>query len=96
MHSLTEQSTFTWLPSYHRILLSLDKTIVLQDMNSGEQVTLAPYHIHRFEGEQSIKCLGKAQDFNIIFDDSVQADLQVMDENNWVVECGDDFQFIVI
>lgn len=90
----TEQSTFTSLPSYHRILLSLDQTIVLQDMNSGEQVTLAPYHIHRFEGEQSIQCVGKAQDFNIIFDDSVQADLQVMDENKWGVECGDDFQFI--
>ncbi|NQN86858.1 hypothetical protein HO997_02860 [Streptococcus suis] len=90
----TEQSTFTSLPSYHRILLSLDQTIVLQDMNSGEQVTLAPYHIHRFEGEQSIQCVGKAQDFNIIFDDSIQADLQVMDENKWGVECEGDFQFI--
>ncbi|HFI0645208.1 TPA: HutD family protein [Streptococcus suis] len=89
----TEQSTFTSLASYHRILLSLDQTIVLQDMNSGEQVTLA---IHRFEGEQSIQCVGKAQDFDIIFDDSIQADLQVMDENKWGVECGDDFQFIVI
>ncbi|HEM5490474.1 TPA: HutD family protein [Streptococcus suis] len=90
----TEQSTFTSLPSYHRILLSLDQTIVLQDMNSGEQVILAPYHIHRFEGEQSIQCVGKAQDFNIIFDDSVQADLQVMEENKWVVECEADFRFI--
>ncbi len=90
----TEQSTFTSLPSYHRILLSLDQTIVLQDMSSEEQVTLAPYHIHRFEGEQSIQCVGKAQDFNIIFDDSIQADLQVMDENKWVVECEGDFQFI--
>lgn len=87
----TEQSTFTSLPSYHRILLSLDQTIVLQDMSSEEQVTLAPYHIHRFEGEQSIQCVGKAQDFNIIFDDSIQADLQVMDENKWVVECEGDF-----
>lgn len=92
----TEQFTFTSLASYHRILLSLDQTIVLQDMNSGEQVTLAPYQIHRFEGEQTIQCVGKAQDFNIIFDDSIQADLQVMDENKWGVECGNDFQFIVI
>ncbi|HEL9633851.1 TPA: HutD family protein [Streptococcus suis] len=90
----TEQSTFTSLPSYHRILLSLDQTIVLQDMNSGEQVTMVPYKIHRFEGEQSIQCVGKAQDFNIIFDDSIQADLQVMDENKWGVECEGDFQFI--
>lgn len=90
----TEQSTFTSLPSYHRILLSLDQTIVLQDMSSEEQVTLAPYQIHRFEGEQSIQCVGKAQDFNIIFDDSVQADLQVMEENKWVVECEADFRFI--
>lgn len=60
-----EQSNFTSLPGYYRIILPLTKSLTLE--HSSQRVKLVPYQQHFFDGGEVTKSYGRCTDFNLIF-----------------------------
>lgn len=60
-----DESEFTPLPDYERIILPLDGELVLRH-GDGEPVVLPPLATHRFDGAARTHSRGRAQDFNLM------------------------------
>lgn len=59
------ESTFTALPDYHRLIATLEGTITLCH-DGGAPLTLAPYQVHAFDGGSETVSLGRCRDFNLM------------------------------
>ncbi|GAB1400140.1 hypothetical protein MASR1M66_15940 [Aminivibrio sp.] len=60
-----EESDFTLLDNFDRIILTLDNQLTLTH-NGNEEVTLNKYEPHFFYGGDHTKSRGKANDYNLI------------------------------
>lgn len=60
-----EESDFTALPDYHRLIAMLRGEMTLTH-NDGEPVTLDPYQVHAFEGGDRTHSRGCCTDFNLM------------------------------
>ena len=60
-----EESTFTALPDYDRLIATLEGTITLVH-DDGEPLVLAPYQVHAFDGGSHTVSLGRCRDFNLM------------------------------
>jgi len=60
-----DESDFTALPDYHRLIATLRGDMVLIH-NDGAPVTLRPYQVHAFEGGEATHSRGRCTDFNLM------------------------------
>lgn len=60
-----EESDFTPLPDYNRLIASLSGTMTLSH-NGGAPLFLAPYAVHAFDGADRTHSLGRCVDFNLM------------------------------
>ena len=60
-----DESDFTALPDYHRIISTLRGDMTLSH-NGGEKLTLHPYEIHEFSGGDETHSWGRCTDFNLM------------------------------
>ena len=60
-----EESVFTALPDYDRYIATLKGSIRVSH-NGGEELTLVPYAIHRFDGGADTQSWGQCVDFNLM------------------------------
>lgn len=60
-----EESLFTALPDYDRLIATLSAPIELCH-NGGERFELKPYAVHAFDGGDETQCWGKCVDFNLM------------------------------
>ena len=60
-----EESDFTALPDYHRLIATLRGEMTLTH-NDGEPLTLNPYQVHAFEGADRTHSRGRCTDFNLM------------------------------
>lgn len=60
-----EESNFTILKNYNRIIMTLDNTLVLTH-NDKEKITLSKYEPHVFYGGDKTQSYGKVNDYNFI------------------------------
>jgi len=70
-----EESTFTSLPGYERILMVLDGKMHLVHAGHHE-VELKPFEQDRFLGDWQTQCLGSGQDFNLMLGNGWQGSLE--------------------
>lgn len=75
---LQDESRFTPLPGFHRLLMTLDSPVKLYHLDLQKEVQLRPFEAYRFEGHESINSQGKCRDFNVMFDDHYQGDLEAV------------------
>lgn len=60
-----EESDFTPLPDYDRLIATLRGEIVLTH-NGGAPLTLRPYEVHAFSGGDATHSVGRCTDFNLM------------------------------
>ncbi|EHI68982.1 HutD family protein [Streptococcus ictaluri] len=72
------QTTFTLLEDYHRLLMPLDKTIILSDLSHSKEISLAPFESYAFEGSSRMVSRGTCQDVNLIYDDHYKGQLKAI------------------
>ena len=72
------QSTFTSLPGYERILMTLDQKIRLSHSDSQESVSLAPYTPYAFSGSRPTESQGVCTDFNLIHSPRYEGHMQAI------------------
>lgn len=60
-----EESDFTALPDYDRLIATLQGDIVLTH-NGGEALTLHPFEVHAFSGADATHSVGRCTDFNLM------------------------------
>ena len=60
-----EESVFTALPDYDRYIATLKGSIRVSH-DGGEELTLVPYAIHRFDGGADTQSWGRCVDFNLM------------------------------
>lgn len=60
-----EESDFTPLPDYERLIATLEGEIVLTH-NGGAPLTLRPYEVHGFSGADATHSRGRCRDFNLM------------------------------
>lgn len=60
-----EESDFTALPDYHRLIATLRGDMVLTH-KVGAPITLRPYQVHGFEGAEATHSRGRCTDFNLM------------------------------
>lgn len=71
------ESEFTKLPDYKRLLVLLDGELTLSYAD-GHRVALSKFQKHAFDGSASIKSLGSAKDFNLMYQKDQEADVEVL------------------
>ncbi|MFW7402444.1 HutD family protein [Vagococcus fluvialis] len=64
-----EESDFTSLPGFERLIMSLDNSLELHHRNVDKLrvVELEPFEVDQFSGSDLTKSFGKCQDFNLIY-----------------------------
>jgi environmental stress-induced protein Ves len=60
-----EESDFTSLPDYDRLIATLEGEIVLTH-NGGAPLTLRPFEVHAFSGADATRSRGRCRDFNLM------------------------------
>ncbi len=60
-----EESEFTALPDYERLISILEGELVLSH-NGGPELGLAPFQVHRFSGADATRSRGRCTDFNLM------------------------------
>ena len=60
-----EESDFTPLPDYDRLIATLRGEIVLTH-NGGAPLTLRPFEVHAFSGGDATHSVGRCRDFNLM------------------------------
>ena len=60
-----EESDFTPLPDYDRLISTLEGEIVLTH-NGGAPLTLRPLEVHTFSGADATRSRGRCRDFNLM------------------------------
>ncbi len=61
-----EESDFTALPGYERLLMILDGNLLITH-NHQSSKPLLPYEVHAFSGDWQTSAKGKVIDFNVIY-----------------------------
>ncbi len=62
-----EESDFTALPDYDRLITPLDGSMRLTHSSmSGKEIVLTPYDIHAFDGADQTHSWGRCTDFNLM------------------------------
>lgn len=77
-----EETTFSDLSGYHRIIMTLDHPMTLINHTSHKTVDLHPFQAYYFEGSDRIRSIGKCTDFNFIFNDDYCGKLMAITSNN--------------
>jgi len=78
-----EESVFTQLPNFDRILMVLEGEVVLS--HEAERVSrLSQYQQDRFEGASHTKSFGKIRDFNVMYRKKTDAYLETVDLANQI------------
>lgn len=70
-----EESNFTIMEGYKRIIMSLDNEIELTHYREDKvikEIKLSPFKEHRFLGDYKTISKGKCQDFNFIYRDNIE------------------------
>ncbi len=70
-----EESNFTIMEGYKRIIMSLDNEIELTHYREDKvikEIKLSPFKEHRFLGDDKTISKGKCQDFNFIYRDNIE------------------------
>ncbi|MDD7402081.1 MAG: HutD family protein [Eubacteriales bacterium] len=62
-----EESTFTPLPGFQRILTPLEEPLEILHPDRQTQVLVQPYDLHAFSGGEETKSRGRGRDFNVIY-----------------------------
>ena len=60
-----DESTFTPLPDYDRLIATLEGEIDLIH-DGGDSIHLRPYEVHAFDGGSDTRCQGRCRDFNLM------------------------------
>ena len=61
-----EESDFTLLPGYQRLLMLLNGRLHITHKNQGNE-ELLPFQVHAFSGDWQTHARGKVTDFNVIY-----------------------------
>lgn len=71
------KTDFTLLPGYKRVIMPLDKSLILFHENKSSicKVRLSPFEAHYFSGDEQTQSLGECTDFNLIFKDGYTGNL---------------------
>ncbi|MBK5246869.1 MAG: HutD family protein, partial [Peptostreptococcaceae bacterium] len=78
-----EESVFTQLPDFDRILMVLEGEVILS--HEAERVSrLSQYQQDRFEGASHTKSFGKIKDFNVMYRKKTDAYLETIDLINQI------------
>jgi environmental stress-induced protein Ves len=78
-----EESAFTNLPGFNRVLMLLEGNLKIEHEDHGS-IQLKPFRQDRFKGEWATKSYGRAIDFNLIMDKSCYGEVEAihLDHNN--------------
>ena len=60
-----DESTFTPLPDYDRLIATLEGEIDLIH-DGGDSIHLRPYEVHAFDGGSATRSFGRCRDFNLM------------------------------
>lgn len=79
-----EESIFSSLPSYNRLLMSLNHPLSLTHESDVGIVNkkLKPFDVDAFKGSDKTKSIGKCQDFNVIFKPSYSSEMSAVTSVN--------------
>lgn len=82
---LTE-STFSSLPGYKRIIMSLDNPLELHHKRKEglRKEKLAPYQTDYFSGDDLTKSFGKCTDFNLIYSPKLGGEMKTKQSNETI------------
>lgn len=79
---LLEESVFSSLPGYQRIIMSLDQTLTLthktRSGSDSRTVKLAPFETDYFDGDDETTSIGQCQDFNLIYTEQYEGAMQAI------------------
>lgn len=75
----TDTVEFSDFTGYQRVLMSLDNPVRLGQ--SGIWINLKAFEPYHFDGKLKTTCLGKCQDFNVIFKDDYDVFVQALKGN---------------
>lgn len=90
-----EESSFTPLPSYNRILAILEGNLTLHHIGKPS-TQLAMYEHVFFHGSWETSSVGKVRDFNVIYNENYQADFQLITvETQQILTKTADFLFVL-
>lgn len=70
-----DESDFTPLPGYDRIILPLKGKLLLSNHTTGEEVELDQFQTYAFSGSDKVSSHQPCTDFNIIYKESLTSDL---------------------
>lgn len=90
-----DESTFSPLGGYSRLILSLDSPIVLQHPDRSDEVfRLQPFEVHAFEGDWQTVSRGKCTDFNLIYKSSLRGSMSVVTGNE-AIQVQQDTEYVL-
>lgn len=73
-----EQSDFTALPDYRRLIATLEGEIRLRH-NGGEELRLSPLQVHAFDGADETSSFGRCRDFNLMLrKDAAEGEMEAL------------------
>lgn len=76
-----DESTFSALPGYNRIIMSLDNDLTLTHIGEEKrQVHLKAFETNFFKGEDETTSVGTCQDFNLIYRPELAGNMQALFE----------------
>lgn len=80
-----EESSFTKLPDYDRVLMVLDGSVILA-YGDERSAALEQWQKDNFSGAVKTKCFGKMTDYNLMFKKGCKGSLQLIDANKDAIE----------
>lgn len=73
-----EESTFTSLPGFQRILTPLEEPLEILHPDRQTQVLVQPYDLHAFSGGERTRSQGQGRDFNVIYRPDWQVEVRCL------------------
>ena len=75
-----EESIFSALPGYKRLLMSLNSKLELTHETTSHTVNkkMNPFEVDAFDGEDKTVSVGQCQDFNVIFKPTYSSDMSAL------------------
>ncbi len=88
------QSEFSDLTGYHRLIMSLDKSIILSLKDKQVEKPLQAFESYSFEGKEKIISRGECTDFNLIYNSNYVGQMMAIARNNDPICDNNPIQFI--
>ncbi|EFR44747.1 HutD family protein [Streptococcus pseudoporcinus] len=79
--SLSE-SIFSDLRGYHRLIMTVDRSMTLLNLATHELKELDPFETFSFEGSDRIKSIGQCTDVNLIYNDNYLGQMEAVHKTN--------------